>query len=104
MSKSIHHAEGGMKVIRACDLPEPDTSYFVPWSLEMLYSVEPQLRGIADDATKQKRRRFDAKLEAYSSAKAAADKLIGWGARDPRLRSSGAWDCFFDHILDELDV
>ena len=93
-----------MKLVKASDIPEPDTSHFIPWSLEMIYSIEPQLREIAENAVRQKRRRYDAKLRAYCDAKNAADKLLGWDARDPRLRSSGAWDCFFDSILDELGI
>lgn len=90
--------------ITVSELPEPDTSYFKPWTLGMLYQVEPELVQIAAEAVSQKRRRFYAKHEAYEAAKNAAWELLGWYARDPRLRSSEAWDCFFNYILDELNI
>ena len=89
---------------RASEIPEPDTSYFLPWSLGMLYGVEPDLEGIARKASRQKRRGFFRRLDAYVGAKHEAEKLVGWFARDPRLRSSGAWDCFFNHVLEELKL
>ena len=93
-----------LEVIQASDLPKPDTGYFKPWSLEMLYQVEPELEAIAARTVAQKRRRIRNRLDAYTEAKDAADMLLGWGARDPRLRSSKAWDCFFDYILDQLNI
>lgn len=97
---------GGMKVYTLDEIPEPDTSYFLPWTLDMLYQVEPELKEIAARtlAPKPKRRKFDAKIDAYNAAKDDAWKLVGWYARDPRLRSQGAWDCYFDYILDELRI
>lgn len=86
------------------DLQKPDTSYFKPWALEMLYQVEPELEAIAARTVSQKRRRIYNRLDAYTAAKAAADTLLGWGARDPRLRSTRAWDCFFDYIVNELRI
>ena len=86
------------------EFPEMDTSYFKPWTLAMLYQVEPELEAVAAKAVAQKRRRFRAKLDAYEAAKNAAYELVGWYARDPRLRSIGAWDCFFDYILDQLNI
>ena len=91
-------------VKRLCDIPEADTSYFRPWRLEMLYEVEPTLQEVAQKAVAQKRRRFYTRLDAYCRAKNEADMLLGWNARDPRLRSSGAWDCFFNYILDQLKL
>ena len=90
--------------ITADKLPEPDTSHFLPWTLDMLYQVEPELKKIAAQTVAQKRRRFYAKHDAYEAAKNAVWTLLGWYARDPRLRSSGAWDCYFDYILDQLNI
>lgn len=84
------------------DIPDYDTSYFLPWSLRMLYAVEPGLEEIARRASQQKRRGFLRRLDAYVKAKHEAEKLVGWFARDPRLRSSEAFDCFFNHVLEEL--
>jgi len=91
-----------MKARRASDFPELDTSHFLPWSLDKLYAVEPGLRIIADRAASQKRRRIHTRISAYTTAKKSARNLVGWYARDPRLRSSEAWDCFFANILDKL--
>ena len=88
----------------AADIQRLDTSYFIPWQLDMLYEIEPELENVAKRATWRKHRQFANKLEAYSIAKHEADFLVGWFARDPRLRSQGAWDCFFDYILDELGM
>lgn len=90
--------------ITADKLPEPDTSHFLPWTLDMLCQVEPELKEIAAQTVAQKRRRFYARHDAYEAAKNAAWMLLGWYARDPRLRSSGAWDCYFDYILDQLNI
>lgn len=90
--------------VTADRLPEPDTSHFLPWSLDMLYQVEPELKEIAARTVAQKRRRVYARYDAYEAAKNAAWKLLGWYARDPRLRSSDAWDCFFNHVLDQLNI
>ncbi len=86
----------------ASELPEPDTSNFKPWTPAMLYQVEPELEMIAAQAVAQKRRRLRDRLNAYSAAKKEAWELVGWYARDPRLRSTEAWDCFFGSILEQL--
>ena len=92
-------------IIRACDVPEPDTSYMLPWSLEMLYEIEPRLKELADEAVSYKRKRnYQVKRDAYIKARNASWELVGWGARDPRLRNSGAYDCFTHYILDELKI
>lgn len=83
---------------------EEDASHLLPWRLEMIYEIEPELRQIAGRAVSQKRRRFPARREAYCIAKSNALQLIGWCARDPRLRSREAWECFFDYILSELKL
>lgn len=71
----------------------------------MLYTVEPELAAIAARAVaKRRRRQYQARREAYVTAKHEAWQLVGWYARDPRLRSQGAWDCLFRHILDELRI
>lgn len=86
------------------EAPEMDTSRFQAWMLDKLYQVEPELEAIAAQAVAQKRRQFLVKLEAYEAAKYAAYELVGWYARDPRLRSCEAWDCFFNYILDQLNI
>lgn len=94
----------GMKVYNATEITEPDTSHFLPWTLDMLYQVEPELKEIAAQTVAQKRRGIHAKLDAYTKAKDDAEELVGWLARDPRLRNEGAWDCFFNYVLDQLNI
>lgn len=89
---------------KAADFPAPDTGHFRDWTLKMLYEVEPQLKDIADRAIAKKCWCFEKKLEAYVTAKNDAWKLVGWEARDSRLRSHQAWDCFFNYILEELKI
>ena len=81
-----------------------EEAYLLPWRLWMLYQIEPGLIDIALKALSKKRRSVSVRLEAYGEAKEAADMLLGWGARDPRLRSCAAWDCFFNYICDELNI
>lgn len=77
------------------EIPELDTSHFQPWTLDKLHQVEPALAEITARAVAQRRRRYPARLAAYTKAKHEAWELVGWYARDPRLRSQGAWDCLF---------
>lgn len=91
-------------MLKASDIPELDTSHFRKWTLEMLYAVEPELEDIAVRTVKQKRRRLEQRHLAYADAKKSAWNLVGWYARDPQLRSSEAWDCYFRYILGELKI
>lgn len=84
------------------EIPELDTSHFQPWTLDKLHQVEPALEEIAARAVAQNRRQLPARQAAYTDAKKSARRLVGWYARDPRLRSQGAWDCLFRYILDGL--
>ena len=95
-----------LKVISAQDLAKmnPDKSYFLPWNVDMLYQVEPGLKEIANKALAYKGQKFEKRLNAYTNAKEEAERLVGWGARDPRLRSEGAWDCFFNYVWDQLNI
>jgi hypothetical protein len=95
----------GAKVYKASEVPKPDTSYMLPWSVEMLYEIEPKLKDLAVYAISFKRKRnYQVKRDAYVKARNASWELVGWGARDPRLRSSGAYDCFTRYILDVLNI
>lgn len=87
---------------RLSEVPEADTGHFQPWTLDKLYQVEPALEEIATQAVAQNRRQLPARQAAYTDAKKAACRLVGWYARDPRLRSREAWDCLFRYILDGL--
>lgn len=74
-------------------------------TIEMIYQIEPQLKVLANEVLREKSLSdFYAKFDAYTKLKNKAHDLIGWCAQDPRLRNSGAWDCYFDYVLDELEV
>lgn len=92
------------RVISASDIPDPDTSYLLPWTLDMLCRVEPELKEVAAAAIAQKRLNLYARIDAYEAAKKDAWRLLGWAARDPWLRSSEARDCFFRYILDQMNI
>lgn len=70
--------------------------------LDEILALEPNLKTVAADAFLHRRRRFSIRIDAYERAKGAAWELVGWDAKNPRLRTSAAWDCFFDYILEGL--
>lgn len=66
------------------------------WELWMIFEVEPLLSRIARDALKF----FDDEREdAYQWAKPYFSLFVGWEARDPRLRSREAYDCYTNWLL-----
>jgi len=73
-------------------------------SLDTIYEAEPELRAIAESATRYRRRGRGVRLSAYEDAKREARPLVGWYARNPRLKNSAAWDCFFRHIIRALRI
>lgn len=97
-------------IIPASAIPGLDTSYFIPWSLAMIYAVEPSLETICrrafDQALLKSRKRGTSKKNgvqaAFVEAKNSAIRLIGWYARDPRLRSQSAWDFYINGLHDAL--
>ncbi len=79
-------------------------THFIPWRVDMLYEIEPRLAEIAAEAKSQRRSRARDRWRAYGRAKHRAWYLVGWCARDPRLRNSGAWDCYIRHITRALNI
>jgi hypothetical protein len=77
-----------------------------PCSIETLFDIEPMLKVLADEAISHKRSRSHrVKRLAYVEARNEAAKyLVGIYARDPRLRSSEAYDCFANYILNALNL
>ena len=71
-------------------------------TLAEILAIEPNLKIVADNTLLHRRRRFSGRIDAYERAKDVAWELVGWDAKDPRLRTSAAWDCFFDYILEGL--
>lgn len=72
------------------------------WDIHMIFGTEPRLAVIAVDAATVKWLWKKARIAAFRTALYKADKLIGEGAQDPRLRDEAAWDCFHDYILEHL--
>lgn len=79
-------------------------THFIPWRVDMLYEIEPRLAEIAAEAKSQRRSRARDRWRAYGRAKRRAWYLVGWCARDPRLRSCAAWDCYIRHITRALNI
>lgn len=77
-----------------------------PCSIETLFDIESMLKALADEAISHRRSRsHHVKRLAYVEARNEAAKyLVGIHARDPRLRSSEAYDCFANHILKALNL
>lgn len=64
---------------------------------------EPALAEIADRAGNC-RRRYPERVLEYERSKETACGLVGWGARNPRLETSAAWECFSRYIAKILRV
>lgn len=76
-----------LEVIQASDLPEPNTSYYKPWTRDMLYQVEPELEVITARMVAQKHRRIQARLDAYTELPihclAGGPVILGCEAQKP---------------------
>lgn len=95
----------GFYAVTASTGPIPGKSYMLPWSIEMLYEIEPKLKKLADEALAAKTSKsHDVRRAAYVKARNESFELVGIGARDPRLRSGGAYDCFTEYILERLKL
>ena len=71
---------------------------------EILFLIEPELKTIAAMAAEHSTGGELEWLRAYGAAKSCAWELIGNCAKNPLLRSCGAWDCFFDYVREELGI
>lgn len=61
---------------RASEIPEKDTSYMIPWRLDMLYEIEPKLQEIADGIGLHKRKRFYNRIAVYERVKTMFGSLL----------------------------
>ncbi len=80
------------------------TSVAPGWNLRMLFSTEPALAMIAIEAAAVRRGAQKERIDALGVALRKADKLIGEGAGDPRLRSKDAWDFYNNYLYDLLQL
>ena len=85
--------------ITAADLMNTKFPPLPGWELWMIFEVEPKLKTIGEEALQRFEGAPDQREQAYYWAKDDFSLLVGWEARDPRLRSSGAYDCYTGWIL-----
>ena len=83
---------------------EPHTTVAPGWNLRMLFSTEPALAMIAIEAAAVRRGAQKERIDALGVALRKADKLIGEGAGDPRLRDQAAWDFYNNYLYDLLEL
>ena len=74
------------------------------WTIETIFSTDPELALIAICAASAGHLRLEAKIAIWSFLMEVADHYVGEKARDPRLRSQGAWDVFSDFLFDIMDL
>lgn len=74
------------------------------WTIETIFSTDPELALIAICAASAGHLRLEAKIAIWSFLMEVADHYVGEKARDPRLHSQGAWDVFSDFLFDVLDL
>lgn len=72
-------------------------------SIQSVFQTEPALRDIVETAV-QLVALGNNKWVMYSKAKAQAQPLVGWTARNGALRSTAAYDLFIDHLCDRLGL
>ena len=75
-----------------------DHSHFEPFTLDMIYQCQPQLEDFVRAAEIYGQDPEKDHNAIYSDIKKSVYSQIGENAADPRLRSSEAWDCFFNEI------
>ena len=63
------------------------------YTVDLLFSVEPQLKDVVDTAEFIAETTGD-KDVAYVTAKRSSDRLVGFGAKNPELRNEGAYHDF----------
>ena len=73
-------------------------------SLAEILEMEPALKCVSDRAFSHRRKRLARKFEIYEQSKSDAWPLVGWGARNPLLRTSSAWDTFFRNLRKVLRI
>ena len=69
------------------------------FELWMIFEVEPDLKRLGLEALELFRGSPEQRTNAYYWAKDEFSLLVGWEARDPRLRSEEAYDCYTDWLL-----
>lgn len=74
------------------------------WTEAELFKEEPALQSIIENAKLYRKRRVRDRIWQYEAAKRTASGLVGWGAKDPKLRCSGAWQCFLRCLMNALDA
>jgi hypothetical protein len=97
------------KIVRFSDLPEPepiDTSQAIPDSevtWERILAEEPEVERVLAELGSTPRGRRYARWHLFvanhgTTPKAYLSKLVGWHARNPKLRSQEAYRLTMDHM------
>jgi len=73
-------------------------------TLQEIYEIERALKELEQEVreSKGKRRSLRDRLW-YQRFKPQLSKLVGFGAKDPRLASCEAYDAVCDHLIDLLE-
>ena len=67
--------------------------------LQMAVEMEPELKSILDEATKQRGGRGYHRIRTYIRLRNQATAYVGWCARDPRLRTRR----FYSTVIRTID-
>lgn len=74
----------------------------IPTTWRAIIAAEPRIAQVVDSARPRGRRRN--RLLAYESAKRQLDRLVGWHARHPGLRTSDHWDVVISRLIQAARV
>lgn len=90
--------------VKSMEKSENRTSHFIQWKPDMIYDIEPYLRAIVTQARCDMIEKGIDRYKLYEEIKRNAENYVGDMARDPRLRSHGAWMCFINDVCDSLEM
>ena len=103
MSESLYYFYPRAKPFpRAGDDCERREDAASEWTIETIFSTDPELALIAICVASAGHLQLEAKIAIWSFLMEVADHYVGENARDPRLRSQDAWDIFSDFLFDTM--
>jgi len=109
----VHHVRNRKpEIVRFSDLPAPepiDTSQAIPameLTMKRILEEEPEILNVFAELERTQGRGmkgWHAFVDRHgTSPKAALSRLVGWGARNPRLRSQRAYEKVISRMWDLL--
>lgn len=72
--------------------------------VETLFRLAPPVAAVIRQAAVYTGRPYRERLAAYERGKRALESLVGYGAADPALQCSEAWECAIRNLTEELGV